>query len=109
MSDLPHYRITRHYTIDCSRSGNLNAAYYDKDTQMLAITFENTREYVYKLVDRETAEQFYQAESKGRFLNDTIKPVFDAQECTFETVPTGPTPQDILDQAEGDLIGTMNW
>lgn len=59
-------------------SSNVEAIGYDTDTQQLHVRFlKSGATYAYYNVEEWVFNEFRQAESKGEFLNDHIKEVYD--------------------------------
>ena len=55
-------------------SSNVESIGYDPDARELHVSFANTgRTYVYYDVDEWVFDEFMQADSKGSYLNNTIK------------------------------------
>ena len=59
-------------------SSNVESIGYDADTQELHVSFVNTgRTYVYYGVDQWVFDEFMQSDSKGSYLNNSIKGNYD--------------------------------
>ena len=56
-------------------SSNIQSAIYDDETQELTILFAHGGEYTYESVDANEVEAFSRADSAGKFLNASIKPL----------------------------------
>ena len=54
-------------------SSNVEAIGYDSDNLELHVQFINSGLYVYYNVDEWIFDEFMQADSKGRYLNENIK------------------------------------
>lgn len=57
-------------------SSQVSEIEYLEDRQILAVTFKKGTVYHYYNVPKETADQAFQAESIGNFLNSCIKNVY---------------------------------
>ena len=57
-------------------SSNINMVGYDKDTQELHVKFSSGSEYVYSNVPEDVFNEFKDASSVGRYLNEHIKNVY---------------------------------
>lgn len=55
-------------------SSNVEAIGYDSGTQELHVQFLRSGTYVYYNVEEWVFEEFMQADSKGTYLNNNIKP-----------------------------------
>ena len=60
-------------------SSNVEAIGYDPDTQELYVQFIKSGGYVYLDVEEWVFDEFLQAESKGQYLNQNIKGVYNYQ------------------------------
>ena len=58
-------------------SSNIAAAGCD-----LIVSFKNGTTYRYKDVDQDTVQEFFSAESHGKFLNAVIKPNFAVEQLS---------------------------
>lgn len=58
-------------------SSNIEAVAYDKDKRELYVCFKSLAEYVYYDVSAEVYKAFLAADSKGRYLNENIKGVYE--------------------------------
>ena len=58
-------------------SSNIAAIGYDREAQRLLVQFTNGSVYSYSDVPVEVFDNFKAAESKGRYLNDYIKGVYN--------------------------------
>ena len=58
-------------------SSNVEAIGYDPDTRELHVHFKTSGNYVYAEVEEWVFSEFLQANSKGRYLNQMIKGVYD--------------------------------
>lgn len=58
------------------RSSNLVGYEYDAERQELKITFHSGRTYTYGSVPQDIAEGLGQADSPGRYFNNSIKGVY---------------------------------
>jgi len=56
-------------------SSNVESIGYDPDTRELHVHFKESRNYVYFEVEEWKFNEFLQADSKGRYLNEMIKGV----------------------------------
>jgi hypothetical protein len=61
------------YEFNAFTSSNIAAIRYDEDQLLLEIEFLNGGRYHYYEVTRQLAQAFEQAESKGKFLAESIK------------------------------------
>lgn len=57
-------------------SSNVEAIGYDPDTRELHVQFIKSGHYVYLDVEEWVFSEFMQAESKGQYLNQSIKGVY---------------------------------
>jgi hypothetical protein len=62
-------------------SGNIDRIAYDSSAQTLEVAFIGGKTYRYNNVDASTASNFESADSKTKFLNESIKNRFE-----FETL-----------------------
>ena len=58
-------------------SSNVEAIGYDPDTRELYVQFIKSGNYVYVDVEEWVFDEFLQAESKGQYLNQNIKGVYN--------------------------------
>ena len=58
-------------------SSNVEAIGYDPDTRELYVQFIKSGNYVYVDVEEWVYDEFLQAESKGQYLNQNIKGVYN--------------------------------
>lgn len=56
-------------------SRSITAAGYDEASQTLSVQFKSGAVYQYKDVPRETFDAFMAAESKGRFFQESVRPL----------------------------------
>ncbi|GAA4737983.1 KTSC domain-containing protein [Modestobacter marinus] len=59
------------------QSSNIATVGYDEEQQLLELVFRDGRVYHFLEVPPERVLSLLRAESKGRFFNAEIKPVFD--------------------------------
>ena len=55
------------------RSSLIDRVLYDEEAGTLAVTFRNTRRYIYSGVPRAVYDAFKKAGSAGEFFNDAVK------------------------------------
>ena len=58
-------------------SSNVESIGYDPDTRELYVHFKRSGNYVYSEVEEWVFGEFLQADSKGRYLNQMIKGVYN--------------------------------
>lgn len=64
------------------RSSNIAAIAYAKETSSLLVQFTNSRVYSYDDVPEQVFEDFKAANSKGKFLNEHIKDVYQYEKLS---------------------------
>ena len=62
-------------------SSNVEAIGHESDSNELYVRFKNYRTYVYYDVEEWVFDEFMNAGSKGEYLNQRIKGVYDYAEC----------------------------
>ncbi len=60
-------------------SSNIAAAGYDPDRQRLTVRFKSGDTYVYDGVPEQLGEDFFTAESVGKFFNGAIRSSFEGK------------------------------
>ncbi len=60
-------------TWESVESSNIDMIGYDQDSSQLHVRFKSGAEYVYDEVPVAVHEEFLDADSKGKFLNERIK------------------------------------
>ena len=58
----------------------IKAVGYDDDRRALRVTYHNDKSYEYLDVSPEEYRQFMQAESRGAYMNEVIKPTYECRE-----------------------------
>ena len=58
-------------------SSNIAAIGYDCELSELFVQYKNGMTYKYKEVPTNIYESFLKAESKGKFMNEEVKPFYD--------------------------------
>lgn len=58
-------------------SSNIAAIGYDDESSELFVQYKNGMTYKYKEVPAKIYESLLSAESKGRFMNEEVKPFYD--------------------------------
>lgn len=58
-------------------SSNIAAIGYDDELYELFVQYKNGMTYKYKEVPANIYESFLKAESKGKFMNEEVKPFYD--------------------------------
>ena len=58
-------------------SSNIAAIGYDRELSELFVQYKNGMTYKYKEVPANIYERFLKAESKGKFMNEEVKPFYD--------------------------------
>ena len=58
-------------------SSNIAAIGYDHELSELFVQYKNGMTYKYKEVPTNIYERFLKAESKGKFMNEEVKPFYD--------------------------------
>ena len=63
-------------------SSNINAVGYDTSFGGLVVEYKNGNKYMYEKVPMEVYENLLKAESKGRFINESVKGKFEYKKIT---------------------------
>jgi hypothetical protein len=66
---------------ECPESSNLARFKYDDKTRDLTVEFKGGRTYIYSKVPKNLYKGLKQADSKGSFLNEHIKPTYPARKA----------------------------
>ena len=68
-------------------SSNIESIGYDPETRELYVSFVNTgRTYVYYNVDQWIFDEFIQADSKGAYLNQNIKGIYEYSPLQYAVI-----------------------
>jgi hypothetical protein len=62
-------------------SSHISETSYDRETQILSVTFSEGREYRYQGVDKDTYDALITSPSKGRAFNALIRDAFEFEEA----------------------------
>ncbi len=63
-------------------SSNITAIGYDEEKRELRVQFKSGAEYIYSDVPQDVVQAFLAAESKGKYLNEHIKGVYEAEKIS---------------------------
>jgi len=66
--------------VETIESAAISAAGYDERSRILRVTFRSGRSYEYLAVLPEEYQRFMNAESRGAYLNQIIKPKYEFRE-----------------------------
>ena len=63
-------------------SSNVATIGYDEETNELHVQFKSGAEYIYSDVPQDVVQEFLDADSKGKFLNERIKGIYSFEKIS---------------------------
>lgn len=75
VNDEPDYPLS----FSSPESSNVAGADYDSETEMLSVTFKDSKSYAYAPFPENLWREFTQATSKGKFFAERVRPFFQGK------------------------------